>query len=99
MYILQCNNGSYYVGITNDLERRLYEHINGINDKAFTFDKRPLKLVFHYRFDNVNDAINFEKQIKGWRKEKKEALVNGDWHMLPDLSRTSKNKITNTKKL
>ena len=90
VYILHCNNGAYYVGITNDLERRVYEHQNGLNHKAFTHDKRPVNLVFHERFGDVNQAILFEKQVKGWRRAKKEALINRQWHLLPELSKTAK---------
>ena len=86
VYILLCRDGSYYTGITNDLERRLWEHETGCDPKAYTFRRRPLKLVFHEDFRDVNRAIDFEKQIKGWRREKKEALINGRWDLLPELS-------------
>jgi putative endonuclease len=71
VYILECSNGSYYTGVTNDLERRLWEHKAGINNKCYTFRKRPLKLVFHEYFPDTHQAIAFEKQVKGSRREKK----------------------------
>ena len=86
VYILLCNDNSYYTGITNNLDRRLYDHQNGTGRKAYTFKRRPLKLVFHEVFYDVNQAIAFEKQVKGWRRAKKEAIINGDWHLLPGLS-------------
>lgn len=86
VYILLCNDNSYYTGITNNLDRRLYDHQNGTDRKAYTFKRRPLKLVFHEVFYDVNQAIAFEKQVKGWRRAKKEAIINGDWHLLPGLS-------------
>jgi putative endonuclease len=90
VYILLCNDNSYYTGITNDLERRLYEHENGIDPKSYTFKRRPLKLVFGEMFNDVNQAMAFEKQVKGWKRTKKEAIINGDWHLLPELSKRGK---------
>ena len=86
VYILECSDKSYYTGVTNDLERRLWEHENGISNKAFTFKRRPTRLVFYEHFPDANQAIAFEKQVKGWRREKKIALINREWHKLPELS-------------
>lgn len=86
VYILLCSDNSYYTGITNDLERRLYEHENGLNPESYTHRRRPIKLVFHEMFTDVNQAIAFEKQVKGWNRTKKEAVINGNWHLLPQLS-------------
>jgi putative endonuclease len=90
VYILLCNDKSYYTGVTNDIERRMFEHESGENKNCYTYKRRPLKLVFQENFEDVNQAIAFEKQIKGWRREKKEAVIKGDWHLLPDLARTAK---------
>ena len=86
VYILECSDSAYYTGVTNDLEIRLMQHQEGVNEKAFTFKRRPVKLVFHERFTDINMAIAFEKQVKGWRREKKLALINGEWDKLPELS-------------
>jgi len=86
VYILLCNDNSYYTGITNNLERRLQEHENGIDPSSYTCKRLPVKLVFHELFPDVNQAIALEKQIKGWKRSKKEAIINGDWHLLPELS-------------
>jgi len=86
VYILLCSDGSYYTGITNDMERRMYEHENGINPESYTHKRRPVRLVFHEMFTDVNQAIAFEKQVKGWKRAKKEAIINGKWEALPDLS-------------
>jgi putative endonuclease len=91
VYILLCSDNSYYTGITNNLERRLYEHENGIDPRSYTFKRRPVKLVFQEMFTEVTQAIAFEKQVKGWRRAKKEALINGNWDLLPELSKTAKN--------
>jgi putative endonuclease len=87
VYILQCSDQSYYTGITNDLERRLFEHETGVNLQCYTYKRRPLQLVFRERFTDVNQAIAFEKQVKGWNRAKKAAIINGKWELLPDLSK------------
>jgi putative endonuclease len=90
VYILLCSDKSYYTGVTNDLDRRVIEHETGESTTSYTFKRRPLKLVFCELFSDVNQAIAFEKQVKGWRRAKKEALINGDWDSLPELARTAK---------
>jgi putative endonuclease len=82
VYILKCNDDSYYTGFTNNLERRLEEHISGKNKDCYTFGKRPLELVWFETFNDVLDAIATEKRIKGWSRIKKEALINSDWDRL-----------------
>jgi putative endonuclease len=86
VYILKCVDNSYYTGFTNDLERRLAEHESGINPDCYTFQRRPIELVFYEEFDNPDLAIEYEKKIKGWTRKKKEALINGNWDILPSLS-------------
>jgi putative endonuclease len=86
VYILLCKDNPYYTGITNNLERRIQEHENGIDTSSYTCKRLPVKLVFHELFTDVNQAIAFEKQIKGWERSKKEAIINGDWHLLSELS-------------
>ena len=82
VYIVKCSDGSYYIGITNNLERRLYEHNLGLNKSAYTFDKKPVVLKWFEAFADVNQAILIEKKIKGWSRKKKEALINEDWGRL-----------------
>ncbi|NHA04861.1 GIY-YIG nuclease family protein [Mucilaginibacter sp. HC2] len=90
VYILRCSDGSYYTGITNDIERRLIEHQSGENPRCYTYKRRPVQLVFNEVFNDVNQAIAFEKQVKGWRREKKDAIINGHWDLLPELSKAKK---------
>lgn len=90
VYILLCADGSYYTGVTNDIDRRFIEHVDGINEDCYTFTRRPLKLVFAEPFPDINQAIAFEKQVKGWRRAKKEALIQNNWEALPALSKTAK---------
>src|ERR1700742_3934447 len=87
VYILHCNDSTYYTGVTNNLERRMYEHENAINPGSYTCKRRPVKLVFYESFPDINQAIAFEKQVKGWNRKKKEAIINGDWNLLPELSK------------
>ncbi|SFT02950.1 GIY-YIG nuclease family protein [Sphingobacterium wenxiniae] len=86
VYIVECADSSYYTGITNDLDRRLDEHNNGIDVKSYTYKRIPVKLVFSTEFHDVNQAIAFEKQVKGWSRKKKEAIINDEWEKLPELS-------------
>jgi putative endonuclease len=64
----------------------MYEHNNGVNAECYTCKRRPLKLVFNERFTDITQAIAFEKQVKGWNRKKKEAIIKGDWDKLPGLS-------------
>lgn len=87
VYILKCSDGSYYTGVTNNLERRLAEHKEGQNKSCYTYKRRPVELVFCEDFINPNHAIDFEKQIKGWSRKKKEALIGNDFEKLKDLAK------------
>jgi putative endonuclease len=85
--MLRCADGSYYVGVTRDpLDKRVAEHQAGTYD-GYTARRRPVELVFHQAFDRIIDAVAAERQVKGWRREKKEALIRGDFAVLPALSR------------
>lgn len=87
VYIIQCSDGLYYTGVTNDLDQRIIEHNSGIDKDAFTFSRRPVTLKFHERFSNFNLAIEWETRIKKWSRKKKESLINSDWESLKDGSR------------
>jgi putative endonuclease len=87
MYILLCSDGSYYTGTARlGLESRVAEHNAGTYD-GFTRTRRPVTLVFSEWFDNVTDAIAAERQVKGWSRAKKEALIRGDFGQLRELSK------------
>ncbi|HTM66130.1 MAG TPA: GIY-YIG nuclease family protein [Flavipsychrobacter sp.] len=86
VYIVECSDGSYYTGITNNIERRLWEHNTGYDKKSFTYKRRPVKLKYCDFFRDVNQAIAFEKQVKGWSRKKKEALFIEDWQEIVRLS-------------
>jgi len=86
VYIVECFDGSFYTGFTNDIERRLQEHNEGIDTKAYTYKRRPVKLVFQTEFTEPTKGIEFEKQVKGWSRKKKIALIKNDMNMLKKLS-------------
>jgi len=92
IYILQCADNSYYVGLTNDIERRLIEHQEGKNKSAYTYNRRPVELVFYTSFSNVDMAIETEKQIKKWSRAKKQALIEGRYDNLINLAKKKFNK-------
>ncbi|MBN3580934.1 GIY-YIG nuclease family protein [Algoriphagus aestuarii] len=87
VYILKCADSSYYTGVTNNIERRFAEHQDGIDPLSYTYYRRPLELVFLQDFQQINEAISFEKQFKKWSRTKKEALIKGNWEQLKDLSK------------
>ena len=87
MYILRCSDGSYYTGSTRDLESRLYEHQNGLG-AVFTKKRLPIKLVYCEEFERIDDAFYREKQVQGWSRAKKEALIRGQYDLLPKLAKT-----------
>ena len=91
VYILKCSDESYYTGVTNNLEHRKNEHKSGYI-KGYTSNRIPVTLVFSTRFADINEAIRFEKQIKGWGRKKKEALINSDFELLKKLSKTKTQK-------
>ena len=85
VYILQCRTGRFYVGVTSNLDRRIAEHDNG-EIEGFTKLHGPCKLVWHEKFQTMDQAIQMEKRIKGWRRDKKIALIEGRYEVLPELS-------------
>ena len=86
VYMLLCADGSFYVGVTNDLELRVGQHQFGFDPHCYTFTRRPVKLVHSSDFRNVDDAIAWEKQLKGWSRAKKGALVARDWKRIHRLA-------------
>jgi putative endonuclease len=86
MYILECSDSSYYVGLTKDLKYRLSEHQEGKGAK-YTSRRSPIKLVYSEEYERVSDAYTREKQVQNWSRAKREALINGDQEMLPKLAK------------
>lgn len=86
VYIIECFDKLLYVGITNDISRRFEEHVERLNKRCFTYKSRPLNLVFNQEFDDVIQAILFEKKVKKWSSKKKRALIEGDFDLIKVLS-------------
>ena len=86
IYIILCNDDSYYTGLTDDLMRRFDEHVNGVYETCYTLKRRPLILQYYETIPFLKDAVERERQIKGWSKVKKKALIEGNFHMLQLLS-------------
>jgi putative endonuclease len=85
MYILECSDGSYYVGSTNNIELRIEQHNNG-EGANHTKKRLPVTLVYLEEFDRIDEAFYREKQVQGWNRKKKEALINNQQNQLPNLS-------------
>lgn len=88
VYILRCADDSYYVGSARNLDYRLEQHAVG-EGSAYTRrpGRRPVTLVWSHRFTNIGDAFAFEKQVQGWSRAKREALIRGDYAALPALAK------------
>ena len=87
VYILRCSDGSYYVGSTRTcLEARLTEH-NAGRFAGYTSRRPPVELVWHQAFERIDDSVAAERQLKGWSRAKKEALMRGEHDLLPYLAR------------
>jgi len=87
LYILRCSDGSYYVGTArNGLAARIAEHNSGALG-GYTAARRPVALVFSQHFERITDAIAAERQMKGWSRAKKEALMAGEWNSVQKLAR------------
>lgn len=78
IYILKCSDGTYYTGLTKDLDGRVHEHQTGTNPESYTFSRRPVKLVWSVITESYQEAFQSEPKIKGWSRAKKEALICDD---------------------
>ncbi|HHL3493022.1 TPA: GIY-YIG nuclease family protein [Legionella pneumophila] len=87
VYILQCSDKSYYTGQTDNLEKRLTQHQDKMIPGCYTSTRLPIQLKFSQEFMSREEALNAERQIKGWSRRKKEALIKGDWQALSDYSK------------
>lgn len=92
VYILQCADGSYYTGHTDNLEKRFASHQSG-EVAGYTFTRLPVKLVYSQSMPTREEALCSERQIKGWSRAKKEALMQGDWQKVSYLARSTKSKV------
>jgi putative endonuclease len=87
VYILKCADNTFYTGITSNLDKRLIEHQSGKHFGSYTFNRRPVQLMYYAEFSDVSRAIRTEKQIKKWSRAKKQALIEGEFEKLPNLAK------------
>lgn len=85
-YLLRCADGSFYCGHTDHLEDRIASHQHG-QLRGYTRSRRPITLAWSQEFASRYEALSAERQIKGWSKAKKQALVDGDWNLVSLLAR------------
>jgi putative endonuclease len=90
IYILKCSDDSYYTGVTNNLKNRFHQHAEGLDKTCYTYSRRPLELKYFEIIEDNIQAIKREKQIKGWTRIKKEALINQNWNKLIEFSKNYK---------
>lgn len=86
VYILKCSDDSFYTGITGNFEQRFLQHQQGYFKNCYTFNRRPLKLEYNLEFNDVIQAILFEKRLKGWCRAKKLALIKDDFDTIQILA-------------
>ncbi len=86
MYILECSDRTYYTGSTKYLELRLEQHQSG-EGADYTAKRLPVKLLYYEEYDRIDHAFYREKQVQGWSRKKKEALMRGETHLLPTLAK------------
>lgn len=85
-YMLRCADGSYYIGHTDDIEQRMTHHRTG-KFEGYTSARLPVELVWMVTVKSRNEAFVLERQIKGWSRKKKEALITDDWQKICELSK------------
>jgi predicted GIY-YIG superfamily endonuclease len=90
-YMLHCADGSFYVGHTDDLDVRINTHMSGAFG-GYTSTRLPVKLVWSDEFPSRYEALSAERQIKGWSRAKKLALIRGDWTLIAQLARCKKDR-------
>ena len=89
VYLLRCHDGSYYTGHTDHLEQRIEQHASGAFAGCYTFQRRPVELVFAQELATREEALSAERRVKGWSRRKKEAMMRGDWDEVSRLGRSS----------
>ena len=86
-YLLRCNDGSYYAGHTDSLDLRIAQHESGAIG-GYTAQRLPVELVWSAPFTTREEAITAERQIKGWSRAKKQALIDGNWELMSELAKS-----------
>jgi putative endonuclease len=94
-YMLHCRGGYFYTGHTDNLENRIAQHESGMLP-GFAFEYAPIKLVWSQEFATRYEALAAERQIKGWSRAKKLALIQGDWLKIAELAKNKGNPSTSS---
>lgn len=98
VYILECADGSYYTGSAADLSQRLWQHEQG-TVSSYTYNRRPVKLVWSSHVtERYSEALRWERQIKGWSRAKKEALIRGDFDGIHEIVKAEREQREKNKK-
>ena len=94
VYMLLCADGSFYIGSTTDLDVRIAWHNEATDPFCYTFSRLPVLLVWSETFSDWSEALTRERQVKGWSRAKKLALVEGDWGEIQRLARPKTGRST-----
>jgi len=94
-YTLHCRGGSFYIGHTDDIDRRIAEHRTG-HYPGFTADRLPVELVWSDQFQTRDEAKEAERKLKGWSRAKKMALIRGDWARISMLAKKKNSPSTSS---
>jgi len=89
VYILRCCDGSFYTGYARDLSKRMEKHHNPSDYSSYTANRLPVELIWHQSFPQKWQALKVERQLKGWSRKKKIAMMNENWDLLRSLSKSS----------
>ena len=81
VYIIECEDGSYYTGLTWQVDTRWQQHLSRLGS-AYTAKHKPKRVAYFEEYDNLDEARLRERQIKGWTRVKKEKLIRGEWGKL-----------------
>jgi predicted GIY-YIG superfamily endonuclease len=93
VYILECSDGSYYTGSTDDINKRLWQHQEGVEPSSYTYSRRPIKLVWtSEETQHYYGALRWERQIKSWSRAKKQALIRGDFDGIHGIVKAERTK-------
>jgi putative endonuclease len=99
VYILECSDGSYYTGSTDDITKRLWHHEQGVEVSSYTYPRRPVRLVWtSEETQHYYDALRWERQIKGWSRAKKQALIRGEFDAIHEIVKAERKKREQRKK-
>ena len=99
VYILECVDGSYYTGSTGDIDKRLWEHEQGVMPSSYTYSRRPVKLLWTSEETNrFSEALKWERQIKGWSHAKKQALIRNDFDVIHEIVKAERKQREKNKK-